>query len=230
MGILSRFGDIMRSNVNALLDKAEDPAKMVDQLLLDMREQLASVRSETAGVVAAEKQAKRLLDECQAKVDKYERAAMNALSAGNDADARTLVERKQALEAELAGHRKNYDAASANADKMRKMHDHLVQQIAECESRKAMVKAQVATARAQQSVNRAMGSMSSSASQSAFARMEARASEILDRAEAEAELSAGTGDDAASLADRYAGGAAGSVDDELARMRARLAGGAGDDA
>lgn len=43
----------MRSNVNALLDKAEDPAKMVDQLLLDMRKQLADVRAETAGVVAA---------------------------------------------------------------------------------------------------------------------------------------------------------------------------------
>ena len=230
MGIITRFGDIMRSNVNALLDKAEDPAKMVDQILRDMRADLAKVKSETAGVMAAEKQAKCLLDECQGKVDKYERAAMNALSAGNEGDARTLIETKQALEVELAGHKKNYEMAHANAAKMRQMHDHLVQQISECESRKAMVKAQVATAKAQQSVNKAVGSMNSAASQSAFARMEAKASEMLDRAEAEAELNMGSGDDAAKLADKYAGGVSGTVDDELARMKAKLAGSAGEGA
>ena len=41
MAILKRFGDIMRANINALLDKAEDPAKMVDQMLLDLNEDLA---------------------------------------------------------------------------------------------------------------------------------------------------------------------------------------------
>ena len=44
MGILQRFSDIMRSNINALLDKCEDPAKMVDQMLLDLRKDLAEVK------------------------------------------------------------------------------------------------------------------------------------------------------------------------------------------
>ena len=59
MGILTRFKDIMSANVNALLDKAEDPAKMIDQTLLNLRKDLAEVKKETAAVMADEKNAKR---------------------------------------------------------------------------------------------------------------------------------------------------------------------------
>ena len=52
MGILTRFKDIMSANVNALLDKAEDPAKMIDQTLLNLRKDLAEVKKETAAVMA----------------------------------------------------------------------------------------------------------------------------------------------------------------------------------
>ena len=57
MGIISRFADIMKSNMNALLDKCEDPGKMVDQNLRDLREDLAQVKKETAGVMADAKNA-----------------------------------------------------------------------------------------------------------------------------------------------------------------------------
>lgn len=52
MGILTRFTDIMKSNINALLDKCEDPAKMIDQTLRDLREDLAEVKKETANIIA----------------------------------------------------------------------------------------------------------------------------------------------------------------------------------
>ena len=54
MGILSRFAKIMEANINDLLDKCEDPAKMVDQTLRDLNENLAEVKKETAGVIAEE--------------------------------------------------------------------------------------------------------------------------------------------------------------------------------
>lgn len=59
MGILTRFTDIMKSNINALLDKCEDPAKMIDQTLRDLREDLAEVKKETANIIA---DAKVLID------------------------------------------------------------------------------------------------------------------------------------------------------------------------
>lgn len=64
MSIHQSFSDIMRANANALLDKCEDPAKMVDQPLLDLRRDLADVKREAASVMAVEKNAQHLVDEC----------------------------------------------------------------------------------------------------------------------------------------------------------------------
>ena len=59
-GIITRFKDIMSSNINALLDKAEDPSKMIDQYLRNLECDLGKVKSETASVMAEEKRAKRM--------------------------------------------------------------------------------------------------------------------------------------------------------------------------
>ena len=72
MGILSRFGDIVQANVNAVLDKMEDPSKMIDQYLRELNENLAEVRKETAGVMAEETRTRRLMEENQAEVARYE--------------------------------------------------------------------------------------------------------------------------------------------------------------
>ena len=64
MGILARFKDIMSSNINALLDKMEDPEKMIDQILRNLQSDLGEVQAETAGVMAEEARAKRELAEC----------------------------------------------------------------------------------------------------------------------------------------------------------------------
>ena len=72
MGILDRFTSIVKANINELLDKAEDPEKMVDQYLREMTESLAEVREATAGVMAEEKRCKKLLDENREETEKYE--------------------------------------------------------------------------------------------------------------------------------------------------------------
>ena len=87
MGILTRFKDIMSSNINALLDKAEDPEKMIDQCLRNLNSDLGKVKSETAAVMADEQRAKRQLDECTQEINKIQNYAAKAVSAGNDDDA-----------------------------------------------------------------------------------------------------------------------------------------------
>ena len=103
MGILTRFTDIMKSNINALLDKCEDPAKMIDQTLRDLREDLAEVKKETANIIADAKSADRQVKECEEEITKYTTAAQNALKAGNEDDARTLIAKKQQYGYELNG-------------------------------------------------------------------------------------------------------------------------------
>lgn len=107
MGILSRFGDIIKSNVNDMLDKCEDPAKMVDQYLRNLTENLAEVKKETAGVMAEETRTRRMVEENSAEIAKYGDLARKALQAGNEGDARVFLAKKQQLEtkgASLPGH------------------------------------------------------------------------------------------------------------------------------
>ena len=69
MGILERFTDIIKANINDLLDKAEDPAKMIDQYLRDMTEDLTEVKRETAGVMAEETRSKRMLEDNNREIE-----------------------------------------------------------------------------------------------------------------------------------------------------------------
>lgn len=222
MGILQRFSDIMRSNVNALLDKMEDPAKMIDQTLLDLRRDLAEVKKETANVMADERGAKRRLDECHDNIQKYTTAAQNALCSGNEGDARKLIAKKQQFEASLASLQATYELAHGNAEKMKQMHDKLTADIEALEARKDAAKGKIAAAKAQERMNDVIAGVSdSSASIAAFERMESKADKMLDAAMAEAELNAGIAAEG-DLLGKYSSGSSVSVDDELAAMKASL--------
>lgn len=224
MGILSRFGDIVSSNINALLDKAEDPEKMIDQYLRNASEDLAEVKQETAAVMAEEKRCKRLLDDTTADISKYEDLAKKALKAGNEGDARVFIARKQELEVNLGTAQKNYDIAHSNAEKMRQMHDKLVSDINSLKARRNNIKATMAVARTQERVNDAREAFDgASGSIAGFERMEQKAQRMLDEATVAAELNAPPEDSAADLEKKYTAGSA-SVDDELARLKAELEG------
>ena len=97
MGVLSRFRDIMAANVNALLDKAENPQKMIDQYLRDLEGDLAKVKAETASMMAEEKAAKRDLDECNEEIGKMADYAKRAVAAGNDNEAKQFLQKKSEL-------------------------------------------------------------------------------------------------------------------------------------
>ena len=223
MGILSRFRDIMSSNINALLDKMEDPSKMVDQMLLNMNKDLAQVKTETAGVMAEENRCKRLLDDNRAKVADYVAYAERAVMAGNDADAATFLAKKQEYEATGAGLQTAYEAARANAEKMRQMHDKLVSDIGALNARKSMIKAKQSVAKTQERVNKFGMPSGGSGGAEAFNRMEDKVNRRLDAANAMADLNSEPVDSAKALEEKYKaqmGGA--SVQDELAAMKARL--------
>jgi len=221
MSILKRFKDIMSANINALLDKAENPEKMIDQYLRNLNADLGKVKAETASVMAEEKRSKRILDECIAEVEKMERYAIKALEAGNEADARKFLEKKTELAAKQAEYQKAYDLAASNASQMRKMHDKLVSDIQELESRRSMLKAKWAVAKTQERINKIGSSVTNASSTaSAFGRMEDKINRALDEANAMAELNATPKDDIEELASKYDTQV--SVDDELAALKAKL--------
>ena len=154
MGIISRFKDIMSANINALLDKCEDPEKMIDQYMRNLQSDLGKVKAETASVMADEQRAKRELDECTAEINKLQAYAEKAVAAGNDDDARQFLAKKQTLVTKQQAFQQTYTLAADNAAKMRQMHDKLVNDINELDSRRDTIKAKMKVAKAQQTVNK----------------------------------------------------------------------------
>lgn len=224
MGILQRFSDIVSANVNALLDKAEDPGKMIDEYLRKATKDLAEVKQETAGVMAEESRTKRLVDDNAAQVAKYEALAKKALLAGNEDDARVFLSKKQELESAGAGLQTAYAAAHENAVKMRELHDKLVKDINTLNSRRQAVKAKMAVAKTQERVNK-MGASADKlqSSMGAFERMEEKADRMLDEANAMSELSSQAVDEAQALEEKYrTADTNASVEDELAALKLKM--------
>lgn len=222
MGILTRFRDIMSSNINALLDKAEDPEKMIDQCLRNLNSDLGKVKSETATIMAEEQRAKRELDECNEEIEKMQSFAIKALEANNEDDARKFLEEKASISSRQAGLFEAYELAKNNAAHMRQMHDKLVDDIGELEARKDMIKGKIAVAKTQERINK-MGSSVASANDSiaSFEKYEDMANKALDKANAMAELNRSSSDQSIKdLTEKYASDV--SVDDELAALKDSL--------
>lgn len=226
MGIIERFKDIMSANINALLDKAEDPEKMIDQYLRNLESDLGKVKAETASVIAEESRAKRELDECNENIAKMQSYAEKAVAAGNDADAKQFLTQKKTYTNQLASLQSTYQMASENAAKMRGMHDKLVKDIDELNARRDAIKAKMAAAKTQQHINEIGASVAGvSNDMSAFERMEEKANKMFDEANAMSELNRSAGEASIdSLASKYDAPAGGdtSVDDELAALKEKL--------
>ncbi|HZK26502.1 MAG TPA: PspA/IM30 family protein [Thermoclostridium sp.] len=223
MAILERFGDIIKSNVNALLDKMEDPSKMIDQYLNNMMDDLAEVKRSTAGVMAEETRTKRLVDENQAEVTKYAEFAKKALAAGNENDARVFIAKKQEIENIGAGLMTAYAAAHENAVKMRQLHDKLTSDIESLRARKQVIKSKVAVAKTQETINKVSStSKKSQGAEDNFKRMEEKANRMLDEANAMSELNMEPIDEAKQLEEKYAGQDSASVDEELQKLKEEM--------
>ena len=219
MSILKRFTDIMSANINSLLDKCEDPAKMVDQILRNLNDDLGKVKAETASIMAEETRAKRELAECNQEINKLVEYAKRAVKSGNDDDARFFLSKKADLTKTQEALEQKVQLASANALKMRQMHDKLIKEINELNARRDSIKTKVATANMQKRLNDLGGSLHhSTANLGAFARMEEKANRMLDEANAMAELNTPK-DDLQSLMDKYDAQPSSSIEDELVALK-----------
>lgn len=225
MGIITRFKDIMAANFNALLDRCEDPEKMIDQYLRNLEQDFAKVKAETASIMAEEKSAKRKLDDCESEIAKMAEYAKKAVTAGNDNEARQFLEKKAELTQKQEVLTKNYEMACDNSAKMRQMHDKLEADISDLKSRRDMLKAKVKVAETQKRMSGIGSGLESAGSNlAAFDKMEEKVNKMLDEADAMNELNKQPAkDSAAELARKYdAENKKAAVDDELAALKAEM--------
>ena len=96
MGIFTRFRDIISSNINAMLDKAEDPEKLIKLMIREMEDTLVEIKASCAGVMAGDKKVQRRLEEVQSREKYWDEKATLAVHKGRDDLAReALVEKRR---------------------------------------------------------------------------------------------------------------------------------------
>jgi phage shock protein A homolog len=224
-GILERFKTIMSSNINALLDKMEDPEKMIDQYLRDMEKDLGSVKAETVAVMAQESAAKRKVAECEDEIKKMENYAKKALQAGNEADARMFLEKKESIKIKLDSLEKEKMIAVENSLKMREMHDKLTSDIQKLNAKRNEIKAKIKMAKSTEKINSMTSSTGISGKMDSFNSIEEKVDRMLDEANASIELNSPKKDEVDDLMKKYDSGeseSSSAVDEELERLKKEM--------
>ncbi|MCA9562226.1 MAG: PspA/IM30 family protein [Myxococcales bacterium] len=189
MGIFKRLATLLKSNINDLISRAENPEKILNQLILDMQESLVEARKQVAIAIAEEKKLRKQLDKELQEASSWEKKAMMAVKAGRDDLAKEALSRKQEHDNLAAEFQTHWEAQKNATDKLRHALRMLNNKIGEAKRKKDLLIAKQRKAQAQEQIRKAMGSLADSGAFDAFSRMEEKISQQEAEAEAAAELS-----------------------------------------
>src|SRR5579859_4874853 len=183
MGIFSRLAQLIRSNLNDLISRSEDPEKMLNQVVLDMSNQLVEAKKQVAASIADEKRLAKQLEQEMANAQEWERRAMMAVRAGNEALAKEALARKREHEELAATYRDQWSKQSAAVEQLKRALRLLNDKIEEAKRKKNVLIARKKRAEAQKAIQETMSGLRD---QSAFETFDRMAGKI-DQMEAEAE-------------------------------------------
>ncbi|WP_404453570.1 PspA/IM30 family protein [Virgibacillus necropolis] len=213
-----RVSTVVSSELNTLLDKAEDPVKMLDQFMRDMAEDIREVESAVAKQIANEKMLKRKSDDAQAMVDKRQKQAEKALNANDEDLARRALQDKGEHEKQANLLKESWERAKKDSDMLRDKLDEMKKEYQEMKLKQDSLKARAESAKTRTKMNRTMSSVGNDDSKAGFERME----EKVMRFEAEAETSEDLSKESRSLDDEFEDLEDNGVDDELAALKKKM--------
>jgi phage shock protein A len=174
MGIIDRLSSLLRSNINDLISSAENPEKMLNQIIVDMRSQLVKAKQQVASAIADEKRLRDQADGEFKQAEDWERRAMLAIQEGRDDLAKQALVRH----GEHLGHaqalEQTWTAHNAETEKLKNSLRDLNDKIEEAKRKKNLLVARQRRAQAQQRIAETMSSLSEKSAFEAFARMEER--------------------------------------------------------
>lgn len=229
MGVFQRLSDLLKSNVNDLIDRAEDPEKMVKQIIIDMQTELTKATQNYGKAKASERLAEKKYLEAQKISSDWEAKAKMALAKGDQELAKQALARKVKADEDLNNYKEMYESISAQTDAIGDQVEVLRAKLEEAKSRQAMLIARSQMAETKKNLAKAAGGFDGNSSLEKFQKME----EKIERKEAEADafteiagnnLAGGSGDDLRDSFEKLESDA--KVDAELQRLMAEMNGGA----
>jgi phage shock protein A len=188
MGIFSRLGTLIKSNLNELISRAEDPQKMLNQLVTDMQNQLVEAKKQVAVSIADQKRLEKQRDEQADLSQEWERKAMLAVRAGDDTLAREALKRKGEHEAQSVEFTKQTQLQKEAVDKLKDQLRTLNDKIEEAKRKKNILIARQKRAEAQKAIQDTMHGLSDTSAFDTFERMSQKVDQIEAESEASTEL------------------------------------------
>lgn len=220
MGIFGRIADIFKANVNDALDNMEDPEKMIKQMVIEMQEAIAKATSGLATAMAQEKKLERDYNNYVEQGKGWEQKAAAALNAGNEDLARQALGKKAEADQQARQYEQMYLSARDTAAKLKTQVEGLKVKLNEAKMKESTLIARNESAKAQKQIAKQVGSFDASSSFAKFDKWEEKILKNEAEAQAFTELS---GDSSKSLNDEFKLLEKNTqVDDELAKLRAKL--------
>jgi len=224
MGIFSKLSTLIKSNINDLINRAEDPEKMLNQIILDMRDQLAKAKREVAAAIADEHKLRGQLEDEFKQAKEWENRAMLAVKEGRDDLAKQALMRHQEHAERAKQLDETWRAQSAETEKLRGSLRQLNEKIEEAKRKRNLLIAKQKRAQAQRKIHETMSGLSDTSAFEAFNRMADKIEETERKSIAAAAVNEDlTGD---SLEDEFkaleAGGGSGAVEGRLLEMKRQM--------
>ena len=224
MGIFQKLSTLIKSNMNDLIAKAENPEKMLNQIILDMRDQLAKAKRDVAGAIADERKLGAQLDAEVKQAQAWKKRAELAVREGRDDLAMQALSRQQEHTQRAGALEQTWRAQKEETEKLKASLRTLNDKIEEAKRKRNLLIAKQKRAQAQKRIHATMSGLSDQSAFEAFNRMAAKIEEEERRSLAQAEVTeALTGD---SLEDEFtrleSGGEGAALDDRLLALKAQM--------
>ena len=188
MGLLDRMGRLFRANVNSMVNKAEDPEKLLEQTVADMQQDLIRMRQAVAQAIASQKRTERQLSQAQSTAEDWYNRAQMALDKGDETLAREALVRRKSYQETAQALQTQLDQQSGIIEKLKSDLRTLESKISEAQTKKEMYIARARSAQASERLQDLIGGVNTGSSLSAFERMEDKVMELEARSEAMGEL------------------------------------------
>jgi phage shock protein A len=188
MGIFSKLSTVIKSNINDLISRAENPEKMLNQIILDMRDQLAKAKREVAAAIADERKLKSQLEDEAKQARDWEHRAMLAVREGRDDLAKQALVRQQEHAERVQVLQQTWQAQAAETEKLKGSLRQLNDKIEEAKRKRNLLIAKQKRAQAQRRIHDTMSGLSDTSAFEAFNRMADKIEEEERRNVAQAEV------------------------------------------
>lgn len=217
MPIFEKLRRIFNSNINDLLDRVEDPEKILNQLLEDMQYELKEVKIQVAAAIRDANKFEAQYKENLESAEKWEKRAIVFIQNGDDARAKEALRRKRSADDVAAGFREQFEAQQESVSVLKDGLATLEQKIEEAKSKRALLIARQRRAEAERTIHQTVSGISDSSALNAFDRMQDRVLDAEAEAEALSEMRQPSLEDEFDKLDKKD-----EIDDELAKLKARL--------